>query len=223
MQNAKLLVATLIITLLFVFGFSWVAQNWLEPAATTPTADVTATSEELLTADPHVLGADESAPYTIVEFSDFRCPACQAVSGALRGLVNQYPGQVRLVYRHFPLTNIHPNAYRLAEISEAANAQGKFWETHDFLFDHQTELSELNDQESLDFVVDHSNEIGLDGEQLRQAIEAGQYADQVEEDLRRAEQLRLNFTPSLFLNGKLMPIDQIQLEISSAQTEAETP
>lgn len=219
MQNAKLLIATLALTLLFVFGFSWVAQNWLQPAAD-PTTGVTKTvsPEELLTDSPHALGAGEGAEFTIVEFSDFQCPACQGVSGVLKGLVNHYPDKVRLVYRHFPLVQIHPTAYLLAEISEISAANGKFWEMHDFMYAHQAELSELNEEETIAYFQLRSEDLGLNEVDWVQLLESNEYQNLVEEDLRRSEMLQLSFTPSLFLNGQLMPIDQIESVISGSQT-----
>jgi len=218
MQNAKLLVITLVLTLAFVFGFSWIAQKWLEPSSTGSQYSKTATSEELLTATPHSIGAGPDAPYTIVEFSDFICPACGSVSPTLQALVDTYPDKVRLVYRHFPLTNIHPAASILAEISEAADDQGKFWEMHDFIFAHQqSDLENMSPEEATQFIQDHADEIGVNWEQIQQDLDSGEPAKRVEEDRRQAELLQLNFTPSIFLNGQLMPIDQVQSTIKAGQ------
>lgn len=215
MQNIKLLLATLIATLVLVFGVSWLAENWLAPAGQTDPYQKTATNEELLDSSLHVLGAGEGATYTIVEFSDYICPACGIVTPQLEALVRRYPDQVRLVYRHFPLQNVHPNAFRLAEIAEAADMQGKFWETNDFIFSNQANLNNRSEEESLQFVVDNAAKIGLNVDQLRASLDSGEPKTKVEEDLRQAEKLQLSFTPSVFMNGQLMPIDQIEQKITS--------
>jgi len=215
MQNIKLLLATLIATLVLVFGLSWLAENWLAPGETTDPYQKTATNEELLDSSLHVLGAGENATYTIVEFSDYICPACGTVSPQLEALARRYPEQVRLVYRHFPLQNIHPNAFHLAEIAEAADSQGKFWETNDFIFANQLSLTDRSEEESLQFIIDNAEKIGLNVDQLRASLDSGEPKAKVEEDLRQAEKLQLSFTPSIFLNGQLMPIDQIEQKITT--------
>ena len=81
----------------------------------------------------------ESAPVTIVEFSDFQCPYCAASGPVLTRLFEKYPGKIRLIFRHFPLPG-HIQAMPAAEAAECARDQGKFWEMHDLLFQHQEEL-----------------------------------------------------------------------------------
>ena len=216
MQNVKLLLGTLVLTLLLVFGVSWMAENWLTaPTDSNSPYQKTATQEQLLTETPHVLGASESAKFTIVEFSDYLCPACGTVSPQLEAITRQYPDDVRMVYRHFPLSSLHPNAYMLAEISEAAALQDKFWEMNDYLFDHQPQLNGLSPEESLQYILDNAQEIGIDVSQLQADLDSGEPKKLVEEDLRQAEMLSLTFTPSVFLNGELMPIDQVQQTILS--------
>jgi protein-disulfide isomerase len=213
MQNVKILIATLVLTLVAVFGLSWLSKNWLAPSPGT-SSQLSVPESELIANNPHVRGATESAQYTIVEFSDFECPACASVSPYLEDIVARYPDKVRLVYRHFPLVNIHPLAYRMAEISEAAATQNKFWEMHDYLFDHQIELSEMSVEQLTQTILDRSQEIGVDSTRLEADLLSGQYQTNVEEDLRYAERLGLSFTPSIFLNGTLTPIDQLEKAIS---------
>ncbi len=86
-------------------------------------------------------GGGEDAYVTIIEYSDFQCPACASVAPMLQQLAAAYPNDVRLVYRHFPLVSIHPNAQKAAEAAEAAGAQGKFWEYHDTLFANQADFA----------------------------------------------------------------------------------
>src|SRR5207237_4004162 len=82
-----------------------------------------------------------AAPVTIIEFSDFECPYCGGLFPTLKQVEKNYPQQVRIVYRQFPLANIHPHAQKAAEASLCANEQQKFWEFHDSMFGNQSELS----------------------------------------------------------------------------------
>lgn len=86
---------------------------------------------------------DKNAKVTIVEYSDFQCPFCQRAIPTMEQILNDYKGQVRLVYKHLPLPSIHPNAQITAEASECAGEQNKFWEFHDVLFNKQQEWSPL--------------------------------------------------------------------------------
>lgn len=86
---------------------------------------------------------DKNAKVTIVEFSDFQCPYCKQVFPVIQKLMKDYNGKIKLYYKQFPLTSIHPNAYRAAEASECAAEQGKFWEYHDYLFTNQAAWQSL--------------------------------------------------------------------------------
>jgi protein-disulfide isomerase len=88
----------------------------------------------------HVLGPD-TAPVTLVEYGDYECPFCGAAHPVVQDLLRLREGTIRYVYRHFPLSNVHPHAELAAETAEAAGARGRFWAMHDWLFTHQDELS----------------------------------------------------------------------------------
>ena len=94
-----------------------------------------------VTAVDHCLGPDH-VPVTLVEYGDFECPNCKQAAPAVKILLERFKGQVRLVFRHFPLEEVHPHALNAAEAAEAAGAQGKFWEMHDLLFDNQRHLKQ---------------------------------------------------------------------------------
>ncbi|MFA6525300.1 MAG: thioredoxin domain-containing protein [Patescibacteria group bacterium] len=94
-----------------------------------------------ITDSDHIRG-DKNAKVTLIEFSDFECPYCSKLAPTLDALLEKYEGDIRLVYKHFPLTSIHPQAIPAAEASECANDQGKFWEYHDALYENQAKLAE---------------------------------------------------------------------------------
>lgn len=154
-------------------------------------------SAELLGEAPWIYG-DPNAPITVVEFGDLQCEACKAASGPLKQLVDQNP-DVRLVWRHFPLP-MHGNAKIAAQAAEAAGAQGKFFELAALIFQNQAELEQGD--KNADYFASLARQVpGLDSTKLKAALEGQTYEDQVEEDLRKGEQLGVDQTPTLYFNG----------------------
>jgi protein-disulfide isomerase len=134
------------------------------------------------------------APVTLVEFSDFQCPACRRSQEYLRAIEARYPGQVRVVFRHFPLS-MHPRAAKAAEAAECAGEQGRFWEMHDKLFG----ASDLEDAALKRYAAD----LGIGGERFTQCLDAGTYAWKWQRDRRDGEQVGVEATPTFFINGRL--------------------
>lgn len=148
---------------------------------------------------------------TLVEYADFQCPACAQVSVLLDQMLNKYPDDLRLVYRYFPLTGIHPNAIISAKAAEAAGKQGKFWEMHDMLFEKQSEWNNM--QNPVPLFIQYATELGMDGERFADDILSIDVADRVSSDASEASALALTGTPSLFLNGQKIQIQSaVQLE-----------
>jgi len=137
------------------------------------------------------------APVTIVEFSDFQCPYCSRATATLKKLETSYPGKIRLVYRDFPLVQIHPNAARAAEAAACANEQGKFWPMHDVMFEHQDKLGEADLKLS-------AASLGLDAAKFDQCLESGRYTGQWKKDTAEGEQYGVSSTPAFFINGRLV-------------------
>jgi protein-disulfide isomerase len=140
----------------------------------------------------HVYG-DAEAPITVVEFGDFECPYCAAAAPILRQLIDTSQGQVRLVFRHFPLFDPHPHALTAALAAEAAGAQGAFWQMHDILFAHQDRLRD-------DDLVRYARKLGLDPTTIA-GDGAQQFGDAVEADYAAGADLGVHGTPTLFLDG----------------------
>jgi protein-disulfide isomerase len=143
-------------------------------------------------ADEHVLG-DPGAPVTVVEYGDFECPYCAAAAPVLRQLVEESEGRVRLVFRNFPLPDMHPHALTAALAAEAAGAQGAYWPMHHLLFTKQDRL----DDRSLKAYAEH---LGLDGD-LVVGEAAQRFGDKVEADFSAGLDEGVTGTPTLIVDG----------------------
>lgn len=141
----------------------------------------------------------EDARITIVEYSDFECPACAAYYPIVQKLLETFPDDVRFVYRHLPLKSIHPNAERAAQAAEAAGRQNKFFEMHDLLFEKQDEWSSAEDFDAV--LLEYAKEIELDESQFATDIDSTEVAERVDGDVKAAYTLNLQSTPSFFVNG----------------------
>jgi protein-disulfide isomerase len=139
----------------------------------------------------------ESAPVTVVEFSDFQCPYCKQVVPTIEQALERYDGKVRVVFRQYPLTSIHPQAFKAAEASLCAADQGKFWELHDVMFAEQNALDVPALQEK-------AKRIGLDEAAFSTCLESGKYTAQVQADLRSGSAAGVSGTPAFFVNGRPM-------------------
>ena len=116
----------------------------------------------------HIRGP-EDAPVTLVEYGDFECPYCGRAEPVLRELLADFGDELRFVFRHLPLSDVHPRAQLAAEAAEAAAAQGKFWEMHDKLFEHQDALAPSD-------LVRYAEELGLDADRFRDELRRRVYA-----------------------------------------------
>lgn len=144
----------------------------------------------------HVQG---TGPATLVEFSDFQCPACLAVQEPLKQLLKKYEGKVEFVYRYFPLTTIHKNAMMAASAAETAGVEGKFWEMHDKLFEKQNEWNSLGDPK--DKFAEYAVSMGLDKDKFLSGLGSQTVKDSVSVDILAATRYRLTGTPTFFVNG----------------------
>ena len=138
---------------------------------------------------------DKDAPVTIVEFSDFQCPYCKTATGTIKQVLDKYPGKVRLVFRDFPLANIHPLAPKAHEAARCAAEQGKFWEYHDVLFEHSPSLTP-------DELKQYAKDLKLDAAAFDQCVDSGKYKAAVDQDTQEGLGLGLTGTPSFFINGR---------------------
>jgi Na+/H+ antiporter NhaA len=141
----------------------------------------------------HVRGPVD-APLTLVEYGDMECPFCGRATGVVSELRGRFGDELRYVFRHLPLTEVHPHAQLAAEAVEAAAAQGAFWAMHDRLFAHQDEL----DAPSL---LNHAAALGLDLERFARELGDGTHGQRVRDDVAGAEASGVQGTPTFFVNG----------------------
>jgi len=140
----------------------------------------------------------KDAKVTVVEYGDFQCPACGAVYQPLKELEEEYKDKsVRFVYRHFPLTQIHPFAYRAAEAAEAAGDQGKFFEMHDKTYENQTKLTD-------DDLKSYAQAVVPDFAKWEEDFKSGKYRARVDQDMADANILGASSTPTFIVNNKII-------------------
>ncbi|MGH7845298.1 MAG: thioredoxin domain-containing protein [Candidatus Binatia bacterium] len=139
----------------------------------------------------------ENAPVTIVEFSDFQCPFCQKSQQILKKIRETYGDRVRLVYRDFPIPEIHPQATKAAVAARCAGEQGKFWPYHDMLFSNQQRLDQAD-------LIRYARDLGLSAPQFEQCLSTDRFAGAVADDIAEARSLGLSSTPMFFVNGRIL-------------------
>ncbi len=146
----------------------------------------------------------EQAPVTIVEFSDFQCPFCRRAIPVIEEVLERYPNEVRLVYRHFPLESIHSRARMAAEASVCAQDQEKFWEYHDVLFENMQALED-------DDLKRYAGEVGLDVAAFEKCLTERKFSGKVQDDLSAGRKAGVTGTPAFVINGIVLtgakPVD----------------
>ena len=208
MKNIILLVGTILGTFMAVVGLAYFLS-----AKSGATASVPA-NPELVSGGARWSRGPAEAKVTVVEFSDLQCPACRAVQPAIAQVINKYPDQVRVIFRHFPLKTIHTYAQLAAQAAEAAGEQDKFWEMHDLLFNRQPEWSELDSADAVKSkFIQYVSELGIDSQRFSETIDSDKVRQAVQIDVDDATALNLNSTPTLFVNNQLVPAPQNLLKI----------
>jgi protein-disulfide isomerase len=141
----------------------------------------------------HIQGPD-SAPVTLVEYGDFECPYCGRAYPIVKALQERLGDRLRFVFRNFPLNNAHPHAEHAAEAAETAAAQGRYWEMHDRLYEHQRALDDAH-------LERYAADVGLDVARFNREMEAGEHRPRVREDFLSGVRSGVNGTPTFFVNG----------------------
>jgi protein-disulfide isomerase len=151
-------------------------------------------SDDVDSARDHVRGPDD-APVTLVEYGDYECPFCGQAEIVIRELLESFGDDLRYVWRHLPLNDVHPRAQTAAEAAEAAAGQGAFWPMHDRLLDHQDELSPRD-------LLRHAVDLGLAVDRFMDELRRRTHAPRVDEDVTSADASGVAGTPSFFINGR---------------------
>jgi protein-disulfide isomerase len=176
-----------------------------------------------VTTTDHLRGALDRR-VTVVEFGDFECPGCRATEPAVQMLLQERGAEVGLVFRHFPLEAAHPNALLAAEASEAAGAQGKFWEMHDALLAPGQQLG----RRALDALAVG---LGLDGARFKAALDGEIYRQRVREQMAGAKRSHLRAAPGFYVNGRVCDIsggmqallDAVDIQLGTVSRAAAAP
>jgi Na+/H+ antiporter NhaA len=142
----------------------------------------------------HIRGS-KVGPVTLVEYGDYECPYCGRAEVVVRQLLDSFGDDLRYVWRHLPLNDVHLNAQMAAEAAEAAGAQGAFWEIHDVLLQHPDELTPPD-------LRRHADELGLDVDRFSDELRRREYAGRVSDDVATADASGVAGTPSFFINGR---------------------
>lgn len=166
---------------------------------------------------------EATAPVTIEEFSDFQCPFCARSVSTVKQLLAEHPGQVRWIFRHFPVFESHPNAPAIHLVAIAAGEQGRFWEMHDLLFENR-------DRVTRDDVFGYARRLNLDMAQFEASLDDRNLITRIEADYNEAIDRGVRATPTFFINGRkvegAVPYTLFKREIEAALAttkEAEKP
>ncbi len=231
MKNISLLIGTILGTLLLIvavsFMFSSTSSNPDEILSVDPQVaagearnakivEPTATEEQTSTSSGSI--DQNSEIITVVEFSDFQCPACKAASSLGDVVTSTFPGKVRFIYRNFPLDNIHPNARNAAIAAEAVASinKDKYWEMHDLLFENQEVWSKAkNRQELNDILVTYMDKLDIDRTQFLERIEDNSVIQLVTNDSNTGTQLGVSSTPTFYVDGVKVSAPQLLSTVES--------
>jgi Na+:H+ antiporter, NhaA family len=157
------------------------------------TPAVTTLSPPVDPARDHVRGSSRPV-VTLVEYADFQCPYCGDAYPVVQELLDRFGDRLRFVFRHMPVSDLHPRARAAAQAAEAAAAQGRFWEMHDRLFEHQRELADSD-------LAAHAAAVGLDVDRFERELRDGIYLDRIDDDYRSGARSGVPSTPRFFVNG----------------------
>jgi protein-disulfide isomerase len=147
-----------------------------------------------VTADDHAQGPAD-APVTVVEYGDYECPYCRGAFRDVQEMLAEYRGQIRFVFRNFPIPQVHPHATQAAEAAEAAEAQGKFWPMYELLLQPGARLD-------MDALLSYAKTVGLDIPRFSEDLAEQRYAARIDSDVQEGLRNGVNQTPKFYVNGQ---------------------
>lgn len=163
---------------------------------------------------PNMLGSPTAA-VTVEEFADYQCPTCGTIHPKLKELTGAYGNKIKFIYRSFPLTQIHKNAYDSAVAAEAAGLQGKFWAMQDQLFENRTEWENSNDARKI--FEGYAQKLGMDVAKFQNDMLGLPAKSRVDEDMKRGRSIGINGTPTIYIVGKnnITKLTPEQMEVAA--------
>jgi protein-disulfide isomerase len=201
-----------LLTRLAIFGLQHLPDE-LRARQLTRTAEVLTDLDEDVDPERDHIRGPVDAPVTLIEYGDFECPYCGDAAPIITKLLDHFGGDLRYVFRHLPLNDVHPNAQIASEAAEAAAAQGRFWEMHDKLLADPSAVSPRT-------VRAYAEELGLDVERFADELRRRKHAPRVAEDVRSADASGVTGTPTFFINGRrhqgVYDVDTLTREIKTA-------
>lgn len=178
--------------------------------------------QRAITEEPHRTMGPADAPVTIVEFSDFACPYCAYVAPVIKRILQKYPQDVRLVYKHFPLNMHRPYALWAAEAAECAGDQGKFWEYHDLLYAEQKTWVPKDPKQPESAKVhlrEYAKSLGLDAARFGACLDSGGKEKFVTADKQQGKNFQVSGTPTLILNFRRLIANMDEKRLDKAITD----
>jgi protein-disulfide isomerase len=170
-----------------------------------PTGNTSSTSTVTVpTIENDAMKGTPYAPVTIIGFSEYECSYCKTADATIKQILADYPDKVNYVFRDFPLSDQHPHAEKAAQAAECAGTQGKYWEMHDVLFEHQDALAIAD-------LKNYAAGLGLNATLFNECLDSGAMASEVLTDLSDGEKAGVDAVPTFFINGRKLkgaqPID----------------
>lgn len=162
---------------------------------------------------------NRNAKVVVIEYGDFQCGACRQVHPQLKSSVEKYSDHVAFIYRHFPITQSHPNAFAAAAAAEAAGMQGKYWEMHDTIYEHQDEWSSASPSDRNQVFKAYATKLGLNESQFADDMAKPETVKKIKFDMELARINKVSGTPTIYINGtavSLSSADSINKAIEDA-------
>ena len=196
----RVVIWTIVVAVLVGIGWLMFREAGNLPQTTDGTLSVPVSASDLIT-------GPASASVTLLEYSDFQCPACGAFHPILQQFLAdpQASGKVRLVYRYFPLRTIHANAQGSAQAAQAASLQGKFWQMHDRLFEQQAAWENLSQSAAKDKFISYAGDLGIDVPKFTADFDSDAVKNAIQADYDSAVSSGVDSTPTFFVNGNKLP------------------
>jgi len=189
------------LTVAILGGMVWISKQNKTNVDDVDITKIQAASSRSGNIADHVYGKADSK-IVLIEYGDYQCPGCASAAPVIKQVVEKYKDKIAFVFRHKPLTSIHPNALAAAASAEAAGLQGKFWEMHDALYENQDTWKNLSGEERTKYFLTLAKSVGVKEDLFKKDIDEGQVREKIDFDTSLASKANITGTPAIFLNGK---------------------